>query len=123
MKLRLFAAILACATPAARAQDAPVKLWYRFGADRQIDTVLHAVVGQPGLVLAAKPGPDTLAVAIAGEIERDGGDKPKGFRFMLAFTRDGDRLGESWEDCNIDRMDDCTHQISDDIRSADAIHR
>ena len=125
MKLRLFAAIFAGVPLAAQAQDAPLKFFYGFGGTNhlRVDGVLHAALAQEGLVLEPRIGPETLVVAVSGEIEQDKGDKPKGFRFTLAFTRGGDRLGESWEDCNSDRLADCVRQVTDDIRSADAIHR
>ncbi|MDB5733830.1 MAG: hypothetical protein JWN16_467 [Alphaproteobacteria bacterium] len=126
MKLRLFAAIFACVPLAAQAQDAPLKFSYRFGTPGtnhwRVDGVLHAVADQAGVILEPRIGPDMLVIAISGEIEQDKGEHPKGFRFMLGFTRDGDRLGESWEDCNSDMLADCVRQVTDDIRSADAIH-
>jgi hypothetical protein len=124
MKLYLFAAIFACVPLAAQAQDAPVKFFYGFGGANhwRADGVLHAVLAQEGLVLEPRIGEGTLVVAVSGEIEEDKGDKPKGFRFMLGFTRGGDRLGESWEDCNSDKLADCVRQVTDDIRNADAIH-
>ena len=38
--------------------------------------------------------------------------------FTVAFSRNGDSLGQSVETCNVNRLSDCTDQLASDAKSA-----
>jgi hypothetical protein len=107
------------------AQSVPIAVFYaydRSGMDRwSIDKAMHAVLGRPEFVEAARRDTHVLEVTVSGQVQPDKGNDPKGFTFTLAFWRGGAKLGESVEYCVVKQMTDCLDQIATDIASADGI--
>ncbi len=125
MKLRIAAALMACAALPAAAQEAPTKVFYAFEKDwnyRPMDKALQEAVSSPDLALQTAIRPDVV-VLTTQDFEWTNHSERKTFSFTLVFTRDGDKLGESQESCITAKLADCSAQITGDIKTAAAIGR
>lgn len=126
MKKSLFLAALIAAAPA-WAQDAPIKVSYGGEAPGisgyLADKAIRQALDRADFAPQVKAEPGVLAMTVPEKVVHDVGEKATGFRFTLAFARDGDRVGEAQEICNSDKMDACAEQIAQDIKSADAVRR
>jgi hypothetical protein len=113
----LIAAALA-STPAF-AQDRPVPVYFEPSRDQLLNDAITRTLTQPPFVLHTQRTPGALIVAIPDRIKTDHGQVTgTTWTFTVAFTRDGDSLGESVESCNEHKLTDCTDQLASDVKSA-----
>ena len=66
----------------------------------------------------AKVTPDALVITIPDGIDREGHNEATTFTFTVVFTRNGDKLGESQENCPANKLADCADQLAADAQSA-----
>ena len=107
------------APAAALAQDRPVTVFFEPCSDQQLNDAITTALTQPPFVLLTRNMPGALVVAIPDRITVDRG-KVSGtsWTFTVAFSRNGDPLGQSVESCNEHRLADCTDQLASDVKSA-----
>jgi len=119
-------ALLACALwPAiAQAQEQTTLVYFEplKGAEfARLNKAVQAALSEPPLQLAEKPGPHVLLVSVPGRVEVSHKQvSGTSYSFAVAFSREGDALGESQQDCNADKLWDCTDQMVLDVKSAAA---
>jgi hypothetical protein len=114
-----FAAAALLAPAAALAQDKPITIFFLPSNEQQLNDAITAALSQPPFVLATRPAPGTLIFSIPDKVQVEHG-KVSGtsWSFNVAFSRDGDNLGQSVESCSEHKLSDCTDQLQSDIRSA-----
>ena len=113
----LIAAALASAP--ALAQDQPISVYFEPSRDQVLNDAITAALTQPPFVLHTQNGPGTLVVSIPDKIKVEH-LKISGttWTFTVAFSRNGDQLGQSVESCNEHALADCTAQLTSDVKSA-----
>jgi hypothetical protein len=109
----------ALAPAAALAQDRPVTVFFEPCTDQQLNDAIAAALTQPPFVLLTKNMPGVLVMTIPDRVTVDRG-KVSGttWTFTVAFSRNGDPLGQSVETCNEHKLADCTDQLASDAKSA-----
>jgi hypothetical protein len=112
--------------PSAWAQAAPIAVTYQHEKTFRpvpMNAAIDAALAMPGFARRQTPGPDTMVLTTPGGWEYVDHRNKDHVRFMLVFTRDGDKIGESEEVCTVHQPYDCTQHIASDIKSAAAIAR
>jgi hypothetical protein len=115
--------LLACAAvlaPAASwAQDKPIAVFFRPCNEQQLNDAITAALSQPPFLLQTKAAPGVLVFSIPDKVQVEHG-RVSGisWTFNVAFSRDGNALGQSVESCNENKLSDCTDQLRSDVRSA-----
>lgn len=82
-----------------------------------IAQAIRTALARPEFVVVTKPAPDALVVTVPDKPHWTTGDNPV-FDFEMAFTRDGDPVGQAAENCDPGQLDACSLQIAADIQSA-----
>jgi hypothetical protein len=115
----LIAGTLALVPVAALAQDQPISVYFEPTRDQVLNDAITAALTQPPFVLHTLNQPGALVVAIPDRITTEHG-KVSGttWTFTVAFSRNGDPLGQSVENCNEHKLSDCTDQLASDAKSA-----
>ncbi|MBN9590455.1 MAG: hypothetical protein BGN85_02395 [Alphaproteobacteria bacterium 64-11] len=125
--MKLFAIVAGAALMAvvpAAAQDAPIPVNYTHEKTFRpvpMDAAIDAALATPGFAPQAKPGPGVIVVTAPDGWDWINHSKKDHIQFRLVFTRNGDKIGESEEQCTSDPPYDCAQQIASDIQSAAAI--
>ena len=119
-------ALLVCALwpSLAQAQEQSIAVYFEplKGAEfARLNKAVQTALSEPPLQLAEKPGPHVLLVSVPDRVEVSHKQiSGTSYSFVVAFSRDGDALGESQQDCNADKLSDCTDQMVLDVKSAAA---
>ena len=119
-------ALLVCALwpSLAQAQEQSIAVYFEplKGAEfARLNKAVLAALSEPPLQLAEKPGPHVLLVSVPDRVEVAHKQISGTFySFVVTFSRDGSALGESQQDCNADKLSDCTDQMVLDVKSAAA---
>ena len=126
--IRCIAALLVCMLwpVTAMAQDQPIAVYFtplKGGEFVRLNKAVEGALSQPPLQLAEKPGLRVVVVSIPDKVEVSHKEvSGTSYSFVVAFSRDGDTLGHSQQDCNANKLSDCTDQIVLDTKSAAALH-
>ena len=115
----LIAGVLAFPPAAAFAQDRSILVFFEPCDVQQLNDAIAAALTQPPFLLQTKNTPGALVVEIPDKITTEH-LKVSGtiWTFSVAFSRNGDRLGQSVESCNEYKLSDCTDQLASDVKSA-----
>lgn len=115
----LTAGVLAFTPAAASAQDRPITVFFEPCNVQQLNDAIAVALTQPPFVQLTKYTSGALVVAIPDGITADH-LKVSGttWTFNVAFSRNGDQLGQSVETCNENKLSDCTDQLASDVKSA-----
>ena len=120
MSRTLYLLILgALASAPAAAQDQPIPVYFEASGDQVLNNAITTALTQPPFVLHTQNRPGALVVSIPDKIKVEH-LKMSGttWTFTVAFSRNGDPLGQSVESCNEHALDDCTAQLTSDVKSA-----
>ena len=122
---RHIVALLVCCLPAtALGQEQPIAVYFmplKSGEFVRLNQAVASALSQPPLQLAEKPGPHVLLVSVPDKVEVTHKQiSGTSYSFVVAFSRDGAALGQSQQECNADKLSDCTDQIVADVKSAAA---
>jgi hypothetical protein len=118
MRLALCLVLTATLLPAL-AEAAPAKVYYRFGADKRLaeaEEPLRMALDGPDFQVEKAASPEVLVIGMDGPPEHL--NQKKRFQFTIVFSRNGDRIGESAEECTVGKLGDCVKQIASDVKSA-----
>ncbi len=126
--IRRIAVILACtlwpAIVQAQDRDQPVSVYFEPLKGEEFTRLNKAIaeaLSRPPLRLATKPDARTLNVTVPDKVEVDH-KRISGtyYSFMVSFSRNGDSLGRSQQNCGENTLSDCTDQLVLDVESAAA---
>ena len=103
-------------------QDQPISVYFEPSREQLLNNAITAALTRPPFVLHTERRPGALIVAIPDRITTDNG-KISGttWTFTVAFSRDGDQLGQSVESCNEHKLSECADQLASDVKSAAGI--
>ncbi|HEX4637537.1 MAG TPA: hypothetical protein VH189_15240 [Rhizomicrobium sp.] len=109
----------------AAAQDQVINVYFQPIEDRNLTALNKAILtalSQPPLQLAGMPFAGVIVV-VPGKVDVTK-KQVSGtyYEFSVAFTRDGDSLGESAQSCTLEKLSDCTDQLVQDVKSVAAQH-
>jgi hypothetical protein len=115
----LICGALALAPQAVLAQGQPMPVFFEPSKEPQLNKAIMAALTQAPFVPGARYAPGVLVVTIPDQIAVEH-LKVSGttWTFTVAFSRNGDSLGQSVESCNEHRLADCTDQLVSDAKSA-----
>ena len=124
--LALLAAVSACLPLAAHAQDQTVNIYFeplQGGEFLPLNKAIQTALSQPPMQLVARPFAGVLVLTVPDKVEIDH-KRVSGtqYSFIVAFTRDGDSLGQSQQSCGSDKLSDCTDQLVQDVKSVVTSH-
>ena len=100
------------------AQGKPISFFFRPCNDQPLNDAITAAVTQPPFVLATREMPGALVISIPDKVEVERKVSGTSWSFNVAFSRDGQTLGQSAESCGNNKLSDCTDQLQSDVRSA-----
>lgn len=109
---------LMLAPAAALAQDRPISIYFEPCKVQVLNDAIAAALTQPPFVLQTKYMPGALVVAIPDHIQSEHLESGTVWTFTVAFSRNGDHLGQSVESCNQHQLTECTGQLVSDAKSA-----
>jgi hypothetical protein len=122
----LLAAIAAFLPLAARAQDQTLNIYFeplKGGEFAPLNKAIQTALSQPPMQLVARPFAGVLVLSVPDRIDVDHKQvSGTQYSFIVAFTRDGDSLGQSQQSCGAAKLSDCTDQLLQDVRSVTASH-
>src|SRR5579863_3583741 len=112
------AASLLFPSDAASAQDRPIPVYFEACNDQQLNDAIAVALTQPPFLLLTKRTPSALMITIPDQVIVDHKTSGTSWTFTVAFSRDGDSLGQSVESCGESKLTDCTDQLVSDVKSA-----
>ena len=123
--IRRIALLVCCLLPSsALGQEPSIAVYFmplKGGEFVRLNQAVASALSQPPLQLAEKPGPHVLLVSVPDKVEVTHKQiSGTSYSFVVAFSRDGAALGQSQQECNADKLSDCTDQIVADVKSAAA---
>jgi hypothetical protein len=103
----------------AAAQDRTLMVFFQASDEKQLNEAIMDALSQPPFLFTPKITPATLVISIPDRVDVTHG-KVSGteWSFTAVFLRNGDTLGRSEEDCNENKLADCTAQLTSDIKTA-----
>lgn len=103
----------------AAAQDRTLMVYFQASDEKRLNDAIMDALSQPPFLFTPKITPKTLVISIPDRVDVTHG-KVSGteWTFTAVFMRDGDSLGHSEEDCNENKLADCTAQLASDIKAA-----
>lgn len=115
----LTAGALACAPSLAWAQERPTSVYFEPCDITQLNNAITAALTQPPFLLLTRNIPGALVVAIPDRVTVEHLQvSGTVWTFTVAFSRNGDSLGQSVESCNERQISDCTNQLVSDVKTA-----
>lgn len=86
-----------------------------------LNKAIQTALSQAPLKLVAKPSAGVLVITVPDKVDVEH-KKVSGtfYSFTVAFSRNGDSLGQSAQSCNADKLSDCTDQLVLDVKSVAA---
>lgn len=124
--IALLAAAMAFLPLAARAQDQTINIYFeplRGGEFLPLNKAIQTALSRPPMQLVAKPFAGVLVLTVPDKVEVEHKQvSGTQYSFIVAFTRDGDSLGQSQQSCGSDKFSDCTDQLVLDVKSVVTSH-
>ena len=110
----------------ARAQDQTIPVYFqplKGGEFAPLNKAIADALAQPPLEPASRATPHALIVTVPDKVDVDH-KRVSGtfYSFVTAFTRDGNSLGQSQQNCGAANLSECTDQLVLDVKSAAAPH-
>lgn len=86
------------------------------------DAIRTALSHTPGFNLMSSAKPGALVISVPDGVGDAGHKERTRYSFMVRFSRDGVKIGDSIQACKASELSDCADQIAADAQSAALMH-
>ncbi len=86
------------------------------------DAIRAALSHTPGFNLMSSAAPGTLVISVPEGVGDAGPKERTRYSFMVRFSRDGVKIGDSMQSCKASELSVCAGQIVADAQSAALMH-